>query len=84
MSGAVLALQRESDFQAAWYYSLLIFSIVCLIVGGCLVVMRLIGPMWRAGDRGLAMIVGAAAGVTAVFFAFVFAIVAGGLLTRVL
>jgi len=81
---SLLALPRASDFQAAWYLSLLGFAMVCLVVAGCVLVQLLLAPMWRAGDRTLAVLVGTVAGITAVFFAFLFAVVGEGLITRTL
>lgn len=70
MSAAVLApLARDSDFQAAWYYSMVLFAGILLAGWGFLLVVRQLGQMWRRGDRGMAAAVAAAAGVTFLTFA---------------
>jgi hypothetical protein len=54
---------READFQAAWYYSLLLFVILMLVVAGYWLARSAVRPMWRAGDRGPALAIAAAASV---------------------
>jgi hypothetical protein len=62
---------RAADFQAAWYYSLLIFVIAAMVATGVYLGQRLLGPMWRTGDRSLAVLVGTVVGVAAVFFTLI-------------
>jgi hypothetical protein len=57
---------READFQAAWYYSLLLFVILMLAIAGYVLARSAVRPMWRAGDRGTALAVPAAASVAMV------------------
>jgi hypothetical protein len=63
----LLEERTAQNFQAAWYYSLLGFGVAVLVLAGAVLVQRLMRPMWRAGDRALAVIV-AAVTVTAVIF----------------
>lgn len=58
---------READFQAAWYYSLLLFVVLMLAVGGFLLARSAVRPMWRAGDRGPALAILASATVAMLF-----------------
>ena len=69
-------LLRAADFQAAWYLSLVIFAIGVLVVAGVLLTERMVVPMWRAGDRSLATLIGAVAGVVALFFTLILTTVA--------
>ena len=56
-------LMNEASFQAAFYYSLIIFGIaVVSLIGGGLA-FRTLGPMWRDGNKSLAVGVGVAAGL---------------------
>jgi hypothetical protein len=57
---------READFQAAWYYSLVLFVILMLAIAGFVLARAAVRPMWRAGDRGAALAVAAAASVAMV------------------
>jgi hypothetical protein len=57
---------READFQAAWYYSLVLFVILMLAIAGFVLARSAVRPMWRAGDRGAALVVAAAASVAMV------------------
>jgi hypothetical protein len=58
---------READFQAAWYYSLLLFVVLMLAVGGFLLARSAVRPMWRAGDRGPALAILASVTVAMIF-----------------
>ena len=57
--------QRDSDFQAAWYYSIVISAGIALAVWAMVLSLRHLRRMWRTGDRGLA--IGVAAAVAVVF-----------------
>jgi hypothetical protein len=70
---------RAADFQAAWYFSLLVFSIGVLVVAGVVLAGRWLRPMWRQGDRATAVLVGSVAGVAALFFTLILVTVAVGL-----
>ena len=69
MTAVHLLLEERTaqNFQAAWYYSLLGFAVAVLVLSGAVLVQLLLRPMWRAGDRALAVTV-AAVTVTAVIF----------------
>jgi len=82
MSAPIADFIREANFQSAWYYSMLLFVVVCLVIGGAVVVQNVVRPMWRAGEKALAVLVASVAATTSVFFAFMLAITAYGLLTR--
>jgi uncharacterized membrane protein len=73
-------LARAAQFQAAWYFSLLLSAILLFIVVG--VVYSLIGVrrLWREGERGPAAVLAGA--VTVAFLAFIgmYAVIIGGLL----
>jgi hypothetical protein len=58
---------READFQAAWYYSLVLFVILMVAAIGFQLARSAVRPMWRAGDRGPALAVLAAASVAMLF-----------------
>ena len=77
MSAGVPA--RAADFQAAWYFSVLVAAIVLTVVVGLVLGQRLLGPMWRDGERALAMLVGSVLAVTGTFFLLLFATAAIGL-----
>lgn len=71
---------RAADFQAAWYYSLVLSAILALGAGAVVVVARLVMPMWRQGQRGIALAVAASTGVAALLLLSMLATVVGGLL----
>ncbi len=82
MIAAVIAdsTVREANFQAAWYYSLLLFVILMLVVGSFVVAQRAVRPMWHAGDRGPALAIAAATTVALVFLLSMLVTVAVALL----
>jgi hypothetical protein len=51
---ALAPLLRDSDFQAAWYYSAVIFAGIVLIGYAAWLVFAHLRVMWRKGDRGMA------------------------------
>ena len=73
---------REANFQAAWYYSMLLFVVVLMVIAGAILVQIVLRPMWRSGDRALATLVGSVVLTVGTFFAFLLAITAYGLITR--
>ena len=77
-----IAAATAGNFQAAWYFSLLIFASGGLILAGFILTQLVLRPMWRAGDRALAVLVGAVASVTTLFFALLLVTVSIGLLRR--
>ena len=66
---AFTPLLRDSDFQAAWYYSAVIFAGIVLFGYGAWLVFGHLRVMWRNGDRGMAAALAGAAGVALLFFA---------------
>lgn len=62
-------LLRDSDFQAAWYYSMVLFAAVLVTVYGLVQAVRHVHHMWSRGDHGLAAAVGGAALVAFLMFA---------------
>lgn len=74
-----LPVLRAADFQASWYFSIVVFAIVMLVVAGVVVGLWAIVPMWRNGDRALATLIGAVVGVGGLFFALLLTTVAVGL-----
>lgn len=61
-------LLRDSDFQAAWYYSMVLFAAVLVTVYGLVQAVRQVRQMWSRGDHGLAATVGGAALVAFLMF----------------
>ena len=78
-AGVAALLLRAADFQAAWYFSIVIFAIVVLVAAGVVLTQRTVVPMWRAGDRSLATLIGTVAGVAGLFFTLILTTVAVGL-----
>jgi hypothetical protein len=62
-------LLRDSDFQAAWYYSMLLFAGIVVALVGLYFTVRELREMWVRGDRGLALGVGGAAAVAFLMYA---------------
>jgi hypothetical protein len=71
---------READFQAAWYYSLLLFVVLLLAIAGYVLGRSAVRPMWRAGDRGPALAVAAAISVAAALLLSMLVVVAVAML----
>jgi len=61
-------LGRDSDFQAALYYSIVIFVIIVVAAWGMLLVLRPLRRMWADGNHGMALAIGGAVAVTFVMF----------------
>jgi len=59
---------RESDFQAAWYYSIVGAAIVVLVGVAAFYVARGVRLLWRGGDRDAAAIIAASATLALLFF----------------
>ncbi len=77
---ALHLLARDSDFQASWYYSAVLFAAILLIGYGALLVMRQLHLMWVRGDRAMAVALGTAVTVALLMFASMLATVAVALL----
>lgn len=78
MTGAILA--RAAQFQAAWYFSLLLSAILLLILLGVGYSLNGVRRLWRAGEHGPAAALAGA--ITVAFLAFVgmYAVMIGGML----
>jgi hypothetical protein len=73
-------LAREAEFQAAWYFSLLLFAILLLIVLGTGYALAGIRRMWRSGLRGPAAVLAGATVLSFVALVGMYATAIGGLL----
>lgn len=62
-------LLRDSDFQAAWYYSIVLFAVLVVTAWGTWWAIAPLRAMWRRGDRGMASAIAGAVGVTFLTFA---------------
>jgi len=60
-------LARAADFQAAWYFSIILVAISVAVGIGARAVAREVRRLWRDGDRGTAVWVGAATAVGVLF-----------------
>lgn len=80
MTGALHLLARDSDFQASWYYSAVIFAGICLIGYAMWLVVRQLREMWGRGDKGMAFALGTAVVVSFLMFSSMLATVAVSLL----
>jgi len=73
-------LARDADFQAAWYYSIVVFTMIVVVAWGMWLCIRHLRGMWRNGDRGLALAVGGAVAVAFLMFASMLVTVAVAML----
>lgn len=76
-------LLRVADFQTAWYLSILASGVVFVSAWAIVAVARGLRPMWRAGDRALAVLVMTVTAITTSLFASMLAMVGIGLLGHV-
>lgn len=74
-----LLVVRAAEFQAAWYYSLLLFVILFLVLLGTGYALLGVRGLWRSGERGPAAVLGGA--LTVAFLALVgmYIVAVGGL-----
>jgi hypothetical protein len=72
----LVPLLRDSDFQAAWYYSAVLFAGGVLIVWAAWQVLSHLRTVWARGDHGLAAALAAATTVTLLLFSSMLATVA--------
>jgi hypothetical protein len=77
---ALHLLARDSDFQASWYLSAVIFGGIVLAGWAMWLVLQPLRGMWRRGDRGLAFALGTAVTVAFLMFASMLTTVAIALL----
>lgn len=73
-------LARDSDFQASWYYSAVVFAGIVLVGWGMWLVVQQLRVMWVRGDRGMAFALGTAVTVAFLMFASMLITVAIALL----
>ncbi len=73
-------LARAAQFQAAWYFSLLLSAILLLIIVGVAYSLVGVRRLWRSGDHGPAAVLAGA--ITIAFLALIgmYAVMIGGLL----
>ncbi|MGH7722607.1 MAG: hypothetical protein ACRENL_07225 [Candidatus Dormibacteria bacterium] len=79
MSTAILA--RAAQFQAAWYFSLLLSAMLLLIALGTGYALVGIRRLWRSGEHGPAAVLAGAVSVAFVAFAGMYAVAIGGMLS---
>lgn len=77
---ALHLLARDSDFQASWYYSAVIFAGIVLVGWAAWLVVRHLHLMWTRGDRAMAFALGAAVVVALLMFSSMLITVAIALL----
>ncbi len=73
-------LARAAQFQAAWFFGLVILVILGLTLVAAGFVLRGAMRMWRAGDHGPAAIVGGATLLSVAAFLGMYATAFGGLI----
>ena len=76
MLASLLADIRDSDFESAWIYSLVVFGGAVICGWGLWYVARPLVRMWRAKEHSLAIILGAILAGTAVMFGSILATLA--------
>ncbi len=79
MIAALLA--RAAQFQAAWYYSLLLSAILLLILLGIGYSLAGIRRLWREGEHGPAAVLAGAIAIALLAFVGMYAVMAGGLVS---
>lgn len=72
----MIAAIRQAQFEAAWYYSIVVAAMVILLFVGLGWALAGAVRMWRGGDRPAGAIVGAAAVSTTLFL--IGMLIAGG------
>jgi hypothetical protein len=80
MTAALHLLARDSDFQASWYYSAVIFAGIVLVIWAAWLVFGHLRVMWVRGDRGLAVAMGSATVLALLMFTSMLVTVAVALL----
>jgi len=73
-------LARAGQFQAAWYFSLLLFAILLLVVLGTAYALVGVRHLWRSGAHGPAAVIAGAVTVSFLTIAGIYATAIGGLL----
>jgi hypothetical protein len=75
-----VVLARAAQFQAAWYFSLLLFTILLLVVLATAYALIGVRRLWRSGAHGPAAVIGGAVTVFFLVIAGMYATGIGGLL----
>ena len=78
----LLASLREGDFQADWYFSIIVAAMLALVVTAGGFAAAGARRVWRTGDRGPAALIGLATGVALLFFLGLLLLAAIGLLRK--
>jgi hypothetical protein len=73
-------LARAAQFQAAWYFSLLLSAILLLILVGAGYALIGVRRLWRDGEHGAAAALGGAVTVALLAFLGMYAVMVGGML----
>jgi cation transport ATPase len=68
MTAVLHLLARDSDFQASWYYSAVLFAGIVLVGWAAWMVFRQLRRMWRNGDRAMAVTMASATVVALLMF----------------
>ncbi len=74
-------LARAAQFQAAWYFSLLLSAILLMIVLGLAYSMVGVRRLWRSGERGPAAVLAGAITFALLALVGMYAVMIGALLT---
>ncbi|MBJ7610638.1 MAG: hypothetical protein JF887_14620 [Candidatus Dormibacteraeota bacterium] len=77
MSHAIVA--RAAQFQAAWYFSLLLFAILLVVFLGAGYALAGIRRLWRSGEHGPAAVLAGAVTVSLLTFIGMYATAIAGL-----
>ncbi|HKR98945.1 MAG TPA: hypothetical protein VJU79_05465 [Candidatus Dormibacteraeota bacterium] len=75
---------REGDFQAAWFYSIIVAAMLCIVVPATVYAIAGVRRVWRSGDHAAAAVIGAAAVFALMFFTALLLLAGIGLLRRAL
>ena len=73
-------LLRAAQFQAAWYFALLLATILLLIVLGAAYALAGVRGLWREGEHGPAAVLAATVVVTLAALLGMYAVGIGGLI----
>lgn len=73
-------LARAGQFQAAWYFSLLLFTILLVVVLGTAYALVGVRQLWRSGAHGPAAVIAGAVAFSFLAVAGIYATAIGGLL----
>ena len=66
---AICAEIRAGDFQAAWYFTLILVFIAAAVATCAFYAGREVRQLWRAGERGVALWTGTATALGVLFLA---------------